>query len=66
MAEGLLTLMIDEVDADRVDEYIDYPDVEYLYFYRILEEGVQVVFDLDTENVKTTENSIAYMSDSEE
>ena len=29
-----------------------YPDIEYLYVYRILEDGCHVVFDLDTENLE--------------
>lgn len=29
-----------------------YQDVEYVYVYRILEDGCQVVFDLDTDEVK--------------
>ncbi len=32
-----------------------YPDVEYLYVYRILEDGCHVVFDLDTQDVPGSE-----------
>ena len=32
-----------------------YPDVEYLYVYRILEDGCHVVFDLDTPEVEGSE-----------
>ncbi len=44
-------------DAEEYDEIKDYfykirdvfPDTQYIYVYRMLEEGVVVVFDLDTE-----------------
>ncbi|MCR4807007.1 MAG: HD domain-containing protein [Lachnospiraceae bacterium] len=31
------------------------PDIEYIYVYKFLEDGVQVVFDLDTKDVKGQE-----------
>ncbi len=39
---------------DKMENYLyelkeNYPDIEYIYIYRMLEDKVQVVFDLDTE-----------------
>ena len=38
---------------DQMENYLyslkkNYPDIQYIYIYRMLEDGVQVVFDLDT------------------
>lgn len=41
----------DELEGIRTGN----PDIEYIYIYRIMEDGVQVVFDLDTPEVKGDE-----------
>lgn len=72
LGEGLTQLAADELDAEKIDDYINegfnlteyqqiqekfyhykenYPDVHFLYVYRMLGEGFQVVFDLDAENI---------------
>lgn len=71
-AHGINTLVADEIDPSKVDEYLReghdapgydeilarlyrlrdaYPDVEFLYVYKIEPDGCHVVFDLDTENL---------------
>lgn len=73
LATGIANLVAENVDAAKIDEYIEskgtadgYDDtlrklyhirdssplVEYLYVYRITEEGCQVVFDLDTPDME--------------
>ena len=68
-ARGLNGLVINEIDHDRIDEYIEkgydapgyseiekqlyrlrdaHPGVEYLYVFRVVDEGFQIVFDLPT------------------
>ena len=71
MAEGITKLMVRELDADRIDEYMEknfempeywdildrfyelrdsYPDVLFMYVYRIKEDGGHVIFDLDSDS----------------
>ena len=71
-AECLTDLMAAEMDAEKIDEYIElgtesqeyreikksfslfmssYPDVKFLYVYRMLEDGIQVVFDMDVPEI---------------
>lgn len=70
LARGVSELVRDNIDAEKVDEYIEKgeavegyketekllydirnssPDVEFIYVYKIMEDGCHVVFDLDTE-----------------
>ena len=72
MADGVTDMMIDKINPDKVDEYLElgeeaedylavkeelvqisssYSNVEYMYVYRILEDGCHVVFDLDTPKI---------------
>jgi len=69
LAQGVVHVAADAIDADRVDEYIELGEaaegyaridkrfndlvnssenIEYVYAYRILEDGCHVVFDADT------------------
>ncbi len=69
MANGVVRVVADSVDADRVDEFLELgeqaegylgiearlgalahssDDIEYVYVYRIEEDGCHVVFDPDT------------------
>ena len=69
--DSITGLMKDEIDPDKVDEYIEkgfgsaeycriydafnsyrkyYPDMRYIYSYRMLEDCGVVVFDVDTED----------------
>lgn len=69
MANGVVRVVADAVDADRVDEYLELgeeaegyraiearlsalvhssEDIQYVYVYRIEEDGCHVVFDPDT------------------
>ena len=69
-AQGITNLMIANIDASRVDDYLDkgeqaegyleteralsdirnsFDGVQYVYVYRILEDGCHVVLDPDTE-----------------
>lgn len=71
MGEGVTSLMVQELNPDRIDEYIEknyeleeykeieerfysfknnYPDVLFLYVYRITRDGAIVVFDLDDDD----------------
>lgn len=55
-----LTLGHDADGYDEVEQQLyklmdSYPDVEYLYVYRIEEDGCHVVFDLDTPTTKASE-----------
>lgn len=73
LARGITELVRDNLDAEKVDEYIEKgedtegyketedllydikkssPDVEYIYVYKIMEDGCHVVFDLDTEELE--------------
>ncbi|MCR5297166.1 MAG: hypothetical protein K6E17_07120, partial [Clostridiales bacterium] len=72
LADDVLEVVIERIDGDRVDEYIEkgeeaegYSEIksflksmmdsseylEFCYVYRILEDGCQVVFDPDTDEV---------------
>lgn len=76
MADGLTQLVVNAVDGDKIDEYIDknfeseeycnivkylytlkynYPDVHYLYIYKVTPEGGIVVFDLDDDYAESLE-----------
>ncbi len=71
-AHGINSLVAEEIDPSKVDEYLQkghaapgydevlsrlyrlrdaFPNVEFLYVYRIEPDGCHVVFDLDTDEV---------------
>lgn len=73
LANGIVNVAAESIDAAKVDEYIESgdavpgytetekllyglrgssPDVEYIYAYKIMEDGCHVVFDLDTDEVE--------------
>ena len=76
IALGAASLMAEELDPEKVNEYISagegvpgytdveagleqiresYPDIRYMYVYRIEPDGCRVVFDLDTEDTPGAE-----------
>ena len=44
-----------EIEAELYEIRDSFEDIEYLYVYRILEDGCHVVFDLDTEEVEASQ-----------
>ena len=44
-----------QIEKELEDIRSGNPDIEYIYVYRFNEDGVEVVFDLDTEEVKAQE-----------
>jgi hypothetical protein len=80
-AHGINTLVADEIDPSKVDEYLReghnapgydeilarlyrlreaFPDVEYLYVYKIEPDGCHVVFDLDTDSVRAGRFDVSF------
>lgn len=75
IADGIITMVVQEIDPKRVDEFLElghqaegYNDVErqlyrirnsnsdiqFIYVYKILEDGCHVVFDLNTAEVEAS------------
>ena len=76
LALGVVSVVEQSMDADRVDEYLEKgfdaegyaaidrrltelaassENIQYVYVYRILEDGCHVVFDADTEETPSSE-----------
>ncbi len=55
LANGRSAQGYERIEQELEDIRSGNPDIEFIYVYRFTDEGVEVVFDLDTEEVKAQE-----------